>query len=599
VTELLGKAFYIPEYQRGYRWTNYNVLQLLNDIWEYRQKRNNQDTFYCLQPVVVRLTEWKDASNNTVEGYELIDGQQRLTTIHRIITYLMREHLRSDLRAEGYADNLFSIYYKTRPESQAFLESNDYRDDIPDLYYMSEAYRCIKAWCEDVSGGRVPRQVREEMLKILLPGIIKQENGYIALPEWSVQVIWYEIKDQAQKSEALFTRLNRGKIPLTSAELIKAKFVNAESFDGIDHPEKIRRRTQLIQIWDEIESQLNNPRFWAFISNESIEKYHNKIEYLFDIEVGKRSHEKDPLFSFIHFFDPVESAESLWSKWLRVEEIYRSLVFWYSNKELYHRIGYLIATGTPIKKLIKKKKVSSKTIFDAEVNKLISKTIPLNWYELRYDNTSDHEKIIKVLLLVNIELTRENENNNDFFPFDAYKSITQSLEHIHAQNIESVDVTKSEQWVQWLEAHIDVLPAIATDIEEAKIVIQEAKNLTQQINYKGFQSLSARILALIPTESGTDSEFLHTIQNMALLGLTQNISLSNSVFEVKRKKIITMDMSGAFIPPATKRVFLKYYAEESSQNRSLWTAHERTKYLEDMKRCLKGFTTENTNEYAE
>lgn len=31
VTEFLGKNFFIPEYQRGYRWTKTNVLQLLNN----------------------------------------------------------------------------------------------------------------------------------------------------------------------------------------------------------------------------------------------------------------------------------------------------------------------------------------------------------------------------------------------------------------------------------------------------------------------------------------------------------------------------------------------------------------------------------------
>ena len=37
ITELLGLNFYIPDYQRGYRWTSHNVSQLLNDVWEYRQ----------------------------------------------------------------------------------------------------------------------------------------------------------------------------------------------------------------------------------------------------------------------------------------------------------------------------------------------------------------------------------------------------------------------------------------------------------------------------------------------------------------------------------------------------------------------------------
>ncbi|KAA6341817.1 hypothetical protein EZS27_010390 [termite gut metagenome] len=591
ITELLGMNFYIPKYQRGYRWTKSNVLQLLNDIWEYRQEPNNSNTFYCLQPIVVRKAQWIDINNNAIDGYELIDGQQRLTTLHRIITYLTLEYLQTDLKAESYPENLFSIYYKTRLESKSFLENNAYDKTKPDLYYMSEAYQCIKEWFEDGKKG-IPRQVKDEVMKIILPGIVKNEKGENQLPEWSVQVIWYEIKDSNQKSEELFTRLNRGKIPLTSAELIKAKFVNADSFKGIADDDKLKHRTQLVQIWDEIENQLNNPKFWAFISNESIKKYSNKIEYLFDIATGKKNNETDPLFSFIHFFDTRETAETLWKKWIKIEEIYRSLVYWYSNKNLYHKIGYLIVTGSRVGKLVDIKKSHTKSAFKEELNKLIADTIPDNWEELRYNNRSEYEKIINVLLLTNIELTRKNQNNNEFFPFEVYKNIAKSLEHIHAQNIEDIDVNKKEQWLQWLNAHSSILLHIATDKEKATEVIKEAEEIKTRITYGDFKQLSEKILNLIPTDGTNENEYLHRIQNMALLGLTENISLSNSVFEVKRRKIMEMDKEGAFIPLATKRVFLKYYANETAQHYSIWTSDEREQYLNEIRSCLELYKSE-------
>lgn len=599
ISELLGMNFYIPEYQRGYRWTRNNVLQLLNDIWEYRQEHNNRNSFYCLQPVVVRKTEWQDIHGNAIQGYELIDGQQRLTTLHRIVTYLTLEYLQNNLNSEGYPENLFSIYYKTRLESKAFLETNAENITKPDLYYMSEAYTCIKEWFEDGKKG-IPRQVKDEVLKIILPSILKDEKGAKQLPEWSVQVIWYEIKDTAQKSEELFTRLNRGKIPLTSAELIKAKFVNADSFKGIPDDDKLKRRTQLVQIWDEIENQLNNPKFWAFISNESINKYSNKIEYLFDIVSGKKTNEKDPLYSFIHFFDEKETAISLWEKWIRVEEIYRTLVYWYSNKNLYHKIGYLIATGTRIGKLVDVKKNRTKTEFQNEINELIADTIPDNWEELSYDNRREHEKIISVLLLTNIELTRMNENSNEFFPFEIYKSITKSLEHVHAQNIEGINENKKEEWFNWLKSHTSILLNITTDTAKAKQIIEEFKAINEKTyRYEDFKMLSEKILKLIPTDETNENEYLHKIQNMALLGLTENISLSNSVFEVKRRKIMDMDKAGAFIPLATKRVFLKYYATEHSHHYSVWTKEEREAYLNEIQSCIELYKPVNVEVHEE
>ena len=56
--------------------------------------------FYCLQPLVIRKYE---------DGYEVIDGQQRLTTIALIHAYLEEES--------------FSITYATRPDSAEFIQN--------------------------------------------------------------------------------------------------------------------------------------------------------------------------------------------------------------------------------------------------------------------------------------------------------------------------------------------------------------------------------------------------------------------------------------------------------------------------------------------
>lgn len=592
ITELLGMSFYIPEYQRGYRWTKNNVLQLLNDIWEYRQEPSNQHSFYCLQPVVVRKCSWQDKQGSKIAGYELIDGQQRLTTIHRIITYLMLEFLKVDSLVGDYKKDLYDLYYKTRLQSKDFLTGNTYDDSKPDLYYMSEAYASIRQWFQEEKKG-LGRAEKNRFLDALLPELISSKEGEMKqLPEWSVQVIWYEINDTDQKSESLFTRLNRGKIPLTSAELIKAKFVNADSFKGLDNDEKIKRRTQLVQIWDEIENQLNNPKLWAFISNDPIGKYSNKIEYLFDIITGKKQGEKDPLFSFIHFFNEKETADNLWKKWMQVEELYRSLLFWFMERVYYHKVGYLITTGTSIKELTEKRRNCKKNDFEQVINELIGSSIHDNWEDLSYEKPSQHHDITKVLLLVNIELTLQNGYNQDFFPFEQYKRITKSLEHIHAQNIESINENLKEEWKLWLNSHTTVLSHVATDKEKANELIDEIGKLdieSRTYKYEDFKKHSCRILELIPSENINESEYLHNIENLALLGLTENIMLSNSVFEVKRRKIIEMDRQGYFIPQATKRVFLKYYVGDDAQHYAIWTKSEREAYLNNIRACIEKY----------
>lgn len=73
VADISG-SFYIPSYQRGYRWSETEVVRLLDDIYQNGKKN------YCLQPVVVRKKE---------DRYELIDGQQRLTTLYLIYKYMV------------------------------------------------------------------------------------------------------------------------------------------------------------------------------------------------------------------------------------------------------------------------------------------------------------------------------------------------------------------------------------------------------------------------------------------------------------------------------------------------------------------------------
>ena len=93
INDILELNFFIPSYQRGYRWTEQQVNDLLNDIWEFINKPNKQQgEFYCLQPIVVKTCTDEFVKNNQLESefdnkwYEVVDGQQRLTTIFIILS---------------------------------------------------------------------------------------------------------------------------------------------------------------------------------------------------------------------------------------------------------------------------------------------------------------------------------------------------------------------------------------------------------------------------------------------------------------------------------------------------------------------------------
>lgn len=51
---MLNYQFYIPRYQRGYRWGKQQITELLNDILHYHQDLKQTNPLYCLQLVVVK-----------------------------------------------------------------------------------------------------------------------------------------------------------------------------------------------------------------------------------------------------------------------------------------------------------------------------------------------------------------------------------------------------------------------------------------------------------------------------------------------------------------------------------------------------------------
>ena len=76
-----GLTFYIDAYQRGYRWTEIEVRDLLEDIHEFSKcgyaANPSVSKFYCLQPIIITKQDEKK--------YKVIDGQQRLTTLYLIL----------------------------------------------------------------------------------------------------------------------------------------------------------------------------------------------------------------------------------------------------------------------------------------------------------------------------------------------------------------------------------------------------------------------------------------------------------------------------------------------------------------------------------
>ena len=87
--------FVIPSYQRGYRWEEKQVLDLLEDINEFT-KQTKEESYY-LQPLVVKPLKYMLPDGAEVQAWEVLDGQQRLTTLRLILMYLYTSLLSGEI----------------------------------------------------------------------------------------------------------------------------------------------------------------------------------------------------------------------------------------------------------------------------------------------------------------------------------------------------------------------------------------------------------------------------------------------------------------------------------------------------------------------
>ncbi|MCX7955448.1 MAG: DUF262 domain-containing protein [Bacteroidales bacterium] len=575
IFDLLGYNFVIPSYQRGFRWTKSEVEQLLNDIWDFTRKENKkQGEFYCLQPIVVKKTN---------RAYEVIDGQQRLTTIHLILSFIEKFHLKSTLQ-DVYFKEKFTIKYVTRPKSEEFLQNiteieyqNKQNDNI-DFYFINEAFKVIEKWFSNLN-----RNKKEQFLQVFL-GELNEPTSH------PVVVIWYEINDSSKNVVDIFTRLNIGKIPLTNAELVKALLLKSQNF-----PENVVniKQIQIATEWYSIEKSLQNDNFWYFIYNGTDKKYDVRIEYILDL-ISKKNKTSDHYYTFLFFYSKlVNEKENIDDIWWYIKSHYLILEEWFNDFEFYHYIGYLITCEYSINEIIEEYKNKTKNEFRDCLKKKIKELINCTEEKL-VELTYGTSKVKKILLLFNIQTIINSGNFALSFSFSHYKNANFEIEHVRSRSDKFITSEKKQrEFLKDLALFlIDSDMVTDEDIEKEneeskKEILKKIKQMQndEKINNIEFESLFNMARKYFHEE---DDSFVDNISNLALLDAETNRSYGNSFFAIKRMKIIENDKKGKFIPIATKNLFLKYYSRKP-KNYIYWTNEDAEDYLNAIKETLKEF----------
>lgn len=603
--------FYIANYQRGYRWGKDEVEALLNDIHEVYKKDDNEQK-YCLQPLVVKKKErvkYTYALKNLIEktknienedefldsSYELLDGQQRLTTLWLIL---------SKLKEVAQDKRNYHIYYELlRPVDKAFID---------------KAIGTISEWLS-----------KKE----------KQDRKFNKIAFWQticerLTFVWYEVADKRNLkdnvvdngSEELFRKINKGKIELTNAELFKAMLLNDENAITAED----RRELEQISFeWDKIEQSLRNDEFWFFISNNKSEE-RTRIDYILEVyarslKVAKEYDILKDRYSFLVVQEKLKKEangfDGIRKVWRDIVHVHDKLYSWYQDNELYHNIGFLVscegkrrATATDVvvklyqngkdKGIHEVKAIVCGEIFDRLIVKKWKKrkAKDVKWdieEEFELENlTFDGDKnyLANVLLLYS-NIFPLLEQGRGKFPFKAYYSDSWDIEHINPQTKESeikklITWGKSENngkadrgkdeiysnlnWVRNVELILEYLK------KKNNKLLPELKEEDRNKDFCEFSSSESGKDFLEDMEKAWDEcqieSDVDAVNNFVLLNSKINRGYHNALFNQKRAKIIEYDKNGFFIPMATKNVFLKYYNENPAEFIE-WGKEDREGYL--------------------
>ena len=546
VRDLLGKNYYIPNYQRGYRWGKDEVSKLLDDIWDFAS--HGKSEFYCLQPLIILPQKPSDAEETV--RYEVLDGQQRLTTLNLIVHYINEHFSENKKYPEMY------LHYQTRPESsEAFssicisedgrVQMEDRLKPSIDFWHIKHAYGYIHSWFSE--------KAEDDRFN---------DNTFQEVFLDKVKVIWYEI-DRGEDPIKVFERNNIGKIPLTDVELIKAFILKANKRSDSNH---LRRQLEIAREWDEIEQGLRNPNLWAFI-------FGNKpmpdicIGQLFVVALGFEDEKKPKIYDIVER-KLEEEKDYLEGLWQRVKNLYSMIVDWYHDHKAYHYIGYLTQMGVKVQSICAL--ISEDDTKAQFINKLRSKISEGEIRKLHYSQEdgfykkSKEEKskelyggkeVRSLLLLYNIELCLR-EGSTERFPFETLqiggeKRIMWDIEHIDSQTPR--EIKSKEEQDQWLVATREALGSKIGETLGVSIEKYRAQKLNEQ---EKFEALREQLQDLAGEKGDNYSQ---SIGNLALLDAGINRSYGNSLFINKRAELQKREQKGQFIPQGTKIAFMKYF----------------------------------------
>lgn len=567
VNNIKSTLFVIPFYQRGYRWTEKNVRQLLSDLHAFKQ---SGETEYCLQPIVLQAIardEYADVIGMEEKVMRVVDGQQRLTTIAIIIDSLGIE-------------TSWDIYYDAEKKKLSDILKGSTDSGSINTYFRNKVRIEADRWFKDNG---------TEQIKSLFSQGIENKQQVVFL-EYDIEAI--EGEDKEKEGHNAFLRLNDGKTPLTSSELIRALYMVKSS--GLTD----QQRMEISKEWEIIENCLQNDSFWLMFNARGLEDTPTRIDLLFALvlNVSLRATKANPRI----VFDAIEDErnnydlEKVWNEVL--------LTFWwmqscYEDVELCNYLSW-IRTFSDISASTIYRNWRYKYTVQNEFKDYVVNTIQetkfagslLNSLD-SVDYFWDKGELRKLFVLFNII---DCNHSNERFRFDLYnKSKGWDIEHIDSQTPNDFKQEKNKK--EWLIDAWQELPKAQRDAFIKEFGFQKETFDISTVDLAEFKSYAEYIVQLTQNiEDPIPEEKTNKLGNLALLNLSINRSYKNDIFPLKRKSIINHVNSGSeFVPPCTVKAFSKFYTKTASRITS-WQNADYSDYYDVMNTWFIEFMSKET-----
>ena len=531
----------IPDYQRGYEWRDHDVYLLLNDLKKFARQlsgkyEDGKDKFYSLQ----HITILKKGMDGNKTYYNVVDGQQRLTTMAIILSYFGKGDL---------VKNKFQ--YSTRKETGSFLNNeiltrnywnvgNYNKPKHKDEFYIRMVADAVRAWDEEQPWENI------EERKIFIESILLDKIKMI-------------INEVDGNEEQIFANINGAKAELDGGDLMRAilithsskeKYKSTENIDENSVNEfrvKMGMELDCINNWcgqEDVQEFLGQ-----FLSRNSFDKsgFDEKtypIDNLYRMMYEIHS-QKDQSFNFRYFEYGLDIKgngieDDNWEMYEELKRIYGFMHDWFDNNEIYHYISYLFSifkskityaeiheewSNSKNKDLFieyLKKKISEFLLesYNPDVSKEDARQELIN--ELR-DLSKDwynNGHLKKILVLQDIIACCDSSRLR--LPIRLFSaSLQEDIEHIGCQTPNEGDLYKKEKWL----AYIDALSNRYEFGIDEKVLSEWRKKLEED---NGLDEATTKEIATSLNKYG-----LCSIGNLVLLHQRRNRSYRNAAVSSK------------------------------------------------------------------